>query len=428
VQIWNGYMTKINRTLIGMFKDVYVIDFQSGPQKLYAENVNAVAQLGGAYPYYTDELHATGEGLAAEVREVLLSLGNYGEKRYPLISYGTQPMRTDNSVYFASYAHGNPAAKALTASVTLGATTVTGFTGLTTNALTGMSVFYYKTANASSPQLIGTVNNNSTTGLTLTTGAAIGVSAGIIAVGNDFAINPRICEDDSKYNLIIDGIVNGTVGSNFIQLGATIGNGVLPASYIQSVVEAVATNAGFAVIAQYGVNAVGNVMNTASYPPCNSNIESGVYAFGAYAPTLASNGNLGNLAAGLPQAQNNNQTVRIFVRRPPAQKNSYDPNISIALASTTLTGVSISQTVQRAGAIGVITATAATAVTSGTIDVAVNGVLKATMTFTSSVNGAGSGVFFTAATAGLWLSEGDIVTCTFTLIGGSLPVIRLSNK
>jgi hypothetical protein len=71
---------------------------------------------------------------------------------------------------------------------------------------------------------------------------------------------------------------------------------------------------------------------------------------------------------------------------------------------------------------------AATAVTSGTVTVAVNGTTIATMTFTSSVTAVGSGTFFTAATAGIFLNEGDVITCAFTLVGGSLPVVRLSNS
>jgi hypothetical protein len=241
-----------------------------------------------------------------------------------------------------------------------------------------------------------------------------GYQASSVSTTLDYLTCPRVLEDPTKYNLIADGFwVAGAPGS-YMDFGS--GTSAQAITYL-------GVPATTDIFMQYGVSG--------SIGTQGDNVDNGNAAFLHSGMTKSAQGGairFQGFSAGYPRLQYTYQNVRIYRPRPAAQKNPLDPNIAIAIASTALTGVSVSQTVQRAGVIGVMSCIAATAVTSGTVTVAVNGTTIATMTFTSSVTAVGSGTFFTAATAGIFLNEGDVITCAFTLVGGSLPVVRLSNS
>jgi lysophospholipase L1-like esterase len=229
----------------------------------------------------------------------------------------------------------------------------------------------------------------------------------------DYVAYPRILENPTYYNRLIKGDNNTSwtdTAQTFLDLECLVGS---TAEKFLGIVTP-ATD----ILAQY------NVLDT------TKTYQEGVNPISLSGSTVATSAGVVLRFSTVPgvASQGVNAPLMLYRPRPATQKYNYDPDINIKIGSATLTGVTITNTVARAGAISVITGIAATAVTSGTIVVNVNGVALATLTFTASVNAVGSGVFFTAATAGKWLNEGDIITCVFTLTGGSLPVVTLSNS
>jgi hypothetical protein len=230
----------------------------------------------------------------------------------------------------------------------------------------------------------------------------------------NYVAYPRILEDPAYYNRLINGYsyafwVDTNPSSGQIDLISS--NSITPEKLVGII------NTATDILAQY------NVLDTT-----NTYLD-GVNPIPLTGVSISTPGTFIRFGT-VPNCGSQGVTapVMVYRPRPASQRYNYDPDICLKIGSATLTGVTTTNTVQRAGAISVITGIAATAVTSGTIVINVNGVAKATLTFTTSTTAVGSGVFFTAATAGLWLNEGDIVTCTFTLTGGSLPVVTLSNS
>lgn len=252
-----------------------------------------------------------------------------------------------------------------------------------------------------------------------------GANAVSANAASPYYVYPRVLEDASKFNLILNAVFVAGAAGSYMDLSS-----IDFVSYNGNIYLACLKDQD--IICQYQVAATtGGSQGEA--------IDNGVAAWKWTNVGISESGGnirLTPLGAGYPLALNsmsNNvvNNVRVFRPRPTTQKNDYDPNIAVILGQATFAAGSLTQVVTRAGAIGAITAIAKTApTTGGTITIAVNGTTIATLTFANSATSAtGSGTFFTAGTRGIWLDEGDIVVATISagFVAGTNLKVALSN-
>ena len=234
----------------------------------------------------------------------------------------------------------------------------------------------------------------------------------------DYLYYPRVCEDASKYNLILDGIfVTGTAGS-FVDISGKNG---------------IAANVYSEVVKQNDIIVQYSTPDTTSGSQGES-IENGVVAWKYTGNTVfdqASNVRLLSCPAGYPHSQILPNTLRVYRPRPTTQKQDYDPNPVIVLSQSDFTAGTLSTVVQKFSVIGSIVGVSATAVTTGgTVDIKKNGTTIATLTWANAATvPTYSGTFFTTNTRGAYFDEGDILEAVINagFVDGTYPKITLSN-
>lgn len=234
-----------------------------------------------------------------------------------------------------------------------------------------------------------------------------------------YLIDPRVCEDKSQYNLLLDGQISSGSAGSYISIAAMNGT--------QSNIALVGIFANLDVIVQYGVT-------TTTSGPAGEKIEAGISAFGYTGlGTFEFGGNTAlSTPTGYPLTQKYPNAVRVFRPRPAGQKFDYDPDPNIAIFATTFTAGTLTQLVQRFSVISTITGVAGSApTTGGTVDLKINGTTFATLTWANSATTPTySGTFFTAGTRGLVFAEGDVLSAVVGagFVSGANMKISLNGK
>jgi lysophospholipase L1-like esterase len=248
--------------------------------------------------------------------------------------------------------------------------------------------------------------------------ATVAAQATSVSSTLDYQMCPRVLEDTSKYNLILD-CLNGSASPATVHW--LYSNDAGGTHLLQGVL------AQTDICCQYGVNSTADGAQ-------GDHVDNGVaaYAFTGMTFTFNAGGfvTVTSLPAGYPRAQNNFQPTKVYRKRLDSQKNTQDLNFSATLAQANFTAGSLSYTVQRFSLCRYITSVATTGpTTGGTITVAKNGVTIATLTYANAaLSATGSGTFFTNGTRGAYFEEGDIITITFNagFVGGTYPKVTLS--